>query len=94
LDITVTEELKREGLARELVNRIQNLRKSSDFEVTDKIVVYIEDHDLIRNVMDNHREYISSEVLAKEIVLRSDFQSSEIVEITEDFNLGIQISKA
>jgi isoleucyl-tRNA synthetase len=94
LDITITEDLKREGLARELVNRIQNLRKSSDFEVTDKIVVYIEDHDLIRNVMENHREYISSEVLAKEIVLRNDFQSSEVVEITEDFNLGIQISKA
>ena len=93
LDITVTEELKAEGLARELVNRIQNIRKTSDFEVTDKIIVKIENHELLKNVMDKHREYIASEVLAEKVELVDSTDTGERIEITEEISLGIQISK-
>lgn len=94
LDIIVTEDLKAEGLARELINRIQNLRKSIDFEVTDKINVYIENHELISEVMVVHKDYIASEVLAREIILKDDIQSSDLVEIADDLSLKIQIAKA
>ncbi len=94
LDITVTEELQAEGYARELINRIQNLRKSSDFEVTDRIIVNIEEHTLINDVISKHKDYIASEVLAKEINLISQVEGGEIAEITDEVNLGISISKA
>jgi isoleucyl-tRNA synthetase len=93
LDITVTDELKAEGLARELINRIQNIRKSSDFEVTDKIIVYIEDHPLLNDVIAKHKEYIASEVLANEIALSSTITASELIEITDEVSVGIQVMK-
>ena len=64
LDITVTDELRYEGIAREFVNRIQNIRKESGFDVTDKITVLIEDHDLIREAVRQHSSYIGSQTLA------------------------------
>ncbi len=64
LDITITEELRDEGIARELVNRIQNLRKDSGFEVTDKIEIIIENNDLIGNAIKNNATYIKTETLA------------------------------
>tara|TARA_R110002072_G_scaffold174802_15_gene330525 strand:- start:26768 stop:30169 length:3402 start_codon:yes stop_codon:yes gene_type:complete len=64
LDITITEELRDEGIARELVNRIQNLRKDSGFEVTDKIEIIIENNDLIGNAINNNATYIKTETLA------------------------------
>jgi isoleucyl-tRNA synthetase len=67
LDITVTDELKYEGIAREFVNRIQNIRKESGFNVTDKITVYIEDHELIREAIKRHSSYIGSQTLATAI---------------------------
>jgi isoleucyl-tRNA synthetase len=94
LDITVTEELQAEGYARELINRIQNMRKSSDFEVTDRIIVNIEEHAMINEVIAKHKNYIASEVLAKEINLISQVEGGEIAEITDEVNLGISISKA
>jgi isoleucyl-tRNA synthetase len=64
LDITVTGDLRNEGIARELVNRIQNIRKESGFDVTDKITVLIEDNELIRESVKRHVSYISSQTLA------------------------------
>ena len=64
LDITVTEDLRNEGIAREFVNRIQNIRKESGFDVTDKITVLIEDHELIREAIKRHSAYIASQTLA------------------------------
>src|SRR5690606_13050274 len=58
LDITITEELRQEGLARELVNRIQNIRKDSGFEITDKIELYIRKHEAINNAVMNFTGYI------------------------------------
>ena len=67
LDITITEELRREGVARELVNRIQNIRKDSGFEVTDKIRVEIEQTELTAPAIDSFAEYIASQTLATEV---------------------------
>jgi isoleucyl-tRNA synthetase len=63
LDITVTDELRFEGIAREFVNRIQNIRKESGFDVTDKITVLIEDHNLIREAVSRHAAYIGTQTL-------------------------------
>jgi isoleucyl-tRNA synthetase len=67
LDITVTDELRKEGVARELVNRIQNLRKESGLEVTDKIAVEIEALDFTREAVAAQGPYIASQVLAREV---------------------------
>ena len=67
LDITVTEELRREGVARELVNRIQNIRKDSGFEVTDKISVEIESNDLTAPAVESFAQYIAQQTLAVDV---------------------------
>ncbi len=71
LDITVTEELLHEGIAREFVNRIQNIRKESGFEVTDKIRVVIEDLPFVAAAVRKHSDYIASQTLALEVSLAS-----------------------
>ena len=68
MDITLTDELRKEGLARELVNRIQNIRKDSGFEVTDKIRVTFEKNDALRAAVSAYRDYIATQVLAVEIL--------------------------
>jgi isoleucyl-tRNA synthetase len=67
LDITVTDELRNEGIAREIVNRIQNIRKESGFDVTDKITVHIEENELISGAIKLHSAYIGSQTLATEV---------------------------
>jgi isoleucyl-tRNA synthetase len=67
LDITVTDELRREGVARELINRIQNIRKESGFEVTDKIKVEIEAKELVAGAIEQFASYIASQTLATEV---------------------------
>ena len=79
LDITVTEELLHEGIAREFVNRIQNIRKDSGFEVTDKIKVVIEDLPFISAAVKKHSDYIASQTLALEISLAP---SAEMTSLT------------
>ncbi|MDR2885499.1 MAG: isoleucine--tRNA ligase [Rikenellaceae bacterium] len=69
LDVTVTEELRREGVARELVNRIQNLRKDGGLEVTDKIVVQIEEKDFLAQGVNQFGAYIASQTLAVSVEL-------------------------
>ncbi len=84
LDVNVTKELKEEGIARELINRIQNLRKESDFDVTDKISLEIGRHEEITEAVEHFEAYISSQVLAEKITLTDtrDEQAKE-VEIDE-----------
>ena len=67
LDITITDELRREGVARELVNRIQNIRKESGFEVTDKIRVEIELNDATQSAVESFADYIAQQTLAVEV---------------------------
>lgn len=73
LDITVTEELKNEGIARELVNRIQKLRKDSDFEVTDRISVWLEDDEFVKAAVRDFKTYICGEILATDLELVKTF---------------------
>ncbi len=72
LDITISEELKQEGIARELVNRIQNIRKDSGFEVTDKIKVKLQKNAELENAVSKNIEYIKSETLTESLIFDED----------------------
>ena len=94
LDINMNEELRQEGIAREFVNRIQNLRKDSGFDVTDKINIEIQSHVLINDAIGNFKDYIASQTLAKSIVLVDlvDGEGKE-VEIDDDIKTRLKIQK-
>jgi isoleucyl-tRNA synthetase len=91
LDIHISDELKQEGLARELVNRIQTIRKESDFEVTDKINVRIVAKDLLESAINNNKTYICGEILANQITIVSELSPSDSVIIDLDNGLTTQI---
>jgi isoleucyl-tRNA synthetase len=95
LDITVTEELKDEGTARELVNRIQNLRKDSGFNVTDKINIFIQKNQVINSSVEKHRGYIASQTLAVKVDLvdKVNSEMARIVDIDENVNIAIKIER-
>jgi isoleucyl-tRNA synthetase len=95
LDISVTEELRFEGIAREFINRIQNYRKESGFDVTDKIIIHIQKHDAINKAIEKHKEYIGSQTLAKEVLLtdKLDKANSRKVEIDDDITTLLKIEK-
>jgi isoleucyl-tRNA synthetase len=84
LDVNVTDNLKQEGISRELVNRIQNLRKGKDFEVTDKINVRLRDHVLINEAVRNNLSYICAEILADSVQLDNQLNEGETVIIDEN----------
>ena len=92
LDIELTDELIEEGIARELINRIQNLRKSSGLEITDRINVTIEDCEPLRNAVLHCKDYIASQVLATSLTLDTNVQG-ESVEM-DNYNVTIKIKKA
>ncbi len=96
LDINVTDELREEGIAREFVNRIQNLRKDSGFDVTDKIYLEIQKHDAINNAVEKHADYISAQTLAVEVKLVEQCNNSDgkPVEIDDEITTFMQIEKA
>jgi isoleucyl-tRNA synthetase len=73
LDITITDDLRHEGIAREFVNRIQNIRKENGYDVTDKITVQIEDHEFVREAVKRHSSYIASQTLATSVTLATSF---------------------
>jgi isoleucyl-tRNA synthetase len=84
LDVTVSDELRYEGIAREFVNRIQNIRKESGYDVTDKITVYIEDHEYVREAVKRHSAYIGSQTLASAISLTLTFPENDVREVEID----------
>ena len=71
LDITINETLRAEGIARELVNRVQNLRKDSGLEITDRILLKVDTNDLIQQAINANKEYVCNEILANEIVFEA-----------------------
>ncbi len=79
-----------EGIARDLVNRIQNLRKDKDFNVTDRISVRIEQHAAILDAVQQFGDYIKSEVLANSLSL-AESVSGEQVELNDEVTLGIEV---
>jgi len=94
LDIHMTEELKAEGMARELINRIQGIRRDMDLEVTDKIMITADRHEVIIKAVQDYQDYIKTEVLAEEITLSEDFTNSHTVELPGEIQLNINVSKA
>ncbi|MDE7160355.1 MAG: isoleucine--tRNA ligase [Muribaculaceae bacterium] len=71
LDVTVTPELKREGMARELINRIQNIRKTRDFDITDKVNVVLTDAPEVKDALEDFGAYVAAQVLADSITLEA-----------------------
>lgn len=92
LEVTVTDELKREGIARELVNRIQNIRKSSGFEITDKISIVLSKNPNTDDAVNEYNTYICNQVLANSLTL-----ADEVADGTElsfdDFSLYVKVTK-
>jgi isoleucyl-tRNA synthetase len=95
LDITISDELRQEGIAREFVNRIQNLRKDSGLDVTDKIALQIKKHDFFNAAVENNLDYICAETLAASLDLVEQIQSGSgiQVEIEEGITTEISIAK-
>ncbi|MGI8892867.1 MAG: isoleucine--tRNA ligase [Bacteroidia bacterium] len=81
LDVTITSDLKEEGMARDLINRIQNLRKDKEFNVTDKIQVEVQSDDTINSAIVNNLDYICSEILASSLHIKESIDIGSAVEI-------------
>ena len=93
LDITVTDDLRKEGLAREFVNRVQNLRKSSGYDITDKIRISVLSTDAMNDVIKEYNEYIANQVLAVSVETTEQISDATVFDF-EDFNLSVRIEKA
>ncbi|WP_294225862.1 isoleucine--tRNA ligase [uncultured Chryseobacterium sp.] len=92
LDLTLTEELKSEGIAREFINRIQNLRKEKDFDLTDRITIFLEENSPFLEDIRKNEEYISSEVLSSKIEFVPSLSNFNEIEIDE-VNFKINVEK-
>ncbi|MEI6049139.1 MAG: isoleucine--tRNA ligase [Bacteroidota bacterium] len=84
LDITISDDLRYEGIAREFVNRIQNIRKENGFDVTDKITVQIENHEFVSEAVTRHASYIGSQTLATAVILTNSFSGNKVHEVEID----------
>jgi isoleucyl-tRNA synthetase len=90
LDITLTDELRNEGMARELINRIQNIRKESGLEITDRIAVTLSPNDDVEKSIESFGEYIKTQVLADVLMVEpNDGQEVDF----DDFKLNIKVEK-
>ena len=92
LEVTVTEELRREGVARELVNRIQNIRKSSGFEITDKINITLSKNTQTDDAVNEYKDYICNQVLATSLMLVDEVQEGTELNF-DDFSLFVKVEK-
>lgn len=91
LEVELTEELRQEGMAREIINRVQNIRKDSGLEITDRIHIALAPNDEVQKAVAGYGEYIKTQVLADDITIAPN----EGVEVEfDDFKLKIQITKA
>ena len=96
LDITITPALKEEGIAREIINRIQQIRKDKGFEVTDKISIEIEQHNEINDAINNNNLYICTETLAEELVMSEKIKATDDtieIEVLDSIKTNVNIKK-
>lgn len=94
LDITLSEELKEEGLAREFINRVQSIRKDKGFEVTDKVAIWVEKNDLITSSIKNNFTYICEETLAEKLNYEETIISNAVrVELIDGISITISLEK-
>lgn len=95
LDITVTEELRREGIAREIVNRIQNIRKDNDFDITDRIKVVISKNENSDAAITEYTDYISKQVLADSLVICDSVTGDDTTQLDmDDYTLTVKVTKS
>ena len=92
LDVTVTEELRREGIARELVNRIQNIRKSSGLEITDKIKITLSKNQQTDDAVNEYKDYICNQVLGTLLTLTDEVENGTELNF-DDFSLYVSVVK-
>ena len=92
LDITISDDLRKEGIARELVNRIQNIRKDSGFEVTDKVKVYVQNHAVLQEAILANESYIKSETLTEELLFAENLENGIEIEF-DDIKTKLTITK-
>ena len=91
LEVELTDELKQEGMAREIINRVQNIRKESGLEITDRIRITLSPNAEIESAVNNFGDYIQSQVLADDIAIAAN-DGTEVD--FDDFKLNIQITKS
>ena len=90
----MTDELHYEGIARELVNRVQNIRKENGYDVTDKIKIIVEDKNFLKEAVNRHSKYIGTQTLATSIEILPDVDGDDFREIDIDnVNVKVKISK-
>jgi isoleucyl-tRNA synthetase len=93
LDVTISEDLKQEGIARELINRVQNLRKDSGLEVTDKIVLSVQCSDEIQQAIAKNQDYVCNEVLATNISFGTLTEAALLIDLVEEGDAKIELVK-
>ena len=91
LDLTVTDELRREGMAREVVKRIQTYRKEQGLEITDHIIITLEDNAEVREAVEAHHDFIVSQVLCDQLTFEKGLEADKLD--FEDFVLNARIEK-
>ncbi len=92
LDLILTPQLKDEGFAREFINRIQNIRKESNFELTDKILLIVEENERVKDIVTEFNEYICAEILADKIEFLSDISNGTTIDVNND-TLTVKVKK-
>ena len=90
--VTITEDLRHEGIARELVNRIQNIRKSSGFEITDKIKITLSKNPHTDDAVKEYKDYICKQVLANSLELAEQVENAIVLDL-DDMTLQVNVTK-
>ncbi len=93
LDLILTSELENEGFAREFINRIQNIRKESGFELTDRILVNVQEKGNVQNIITEYNEYICTEILAEKLEFDQEISNGTEIEVNNDI-LTVKVKKA
>jgi isoleucyl-tRNA synthetase len=92
LDLVISDQLKKEGFAREFINRIQNLRKEKDFDLTDKILLKVQEKEGVKDIITEYNEYICAEILAEKIELAPKVSKGAKIDVNND-TFTVQITK-
>ena len=93
LDTTISEELKEEGHLREIISKIQNMRKESGFEVADKINLYVANNDMLINVVNKYSDFIKKETLTQEIIINADVEYRDTIINGEALSMNVKVIK-
>jgi isoleucyl-tRNA synthetase len=93
MDVTISDELRKEGLAREVINRVQNFRKEAGFEVTDRIAIVMESTDIIQGAVKGNRDFICNEVLANSIIFNTVNENALVTDIESEGDTKLVLTK-